>query len=136
MKSRWVAGLAVAALGISVGSLDAQSVHASPPPQPTTYYVGWAPPGTSYGAASVSDVGTFGHPGYKKPYAWGVQPGSNTRICTQAWGFDAAHTKGTWFDSGCGKSGTALIPWGNVLGVPKMRARSMTFLGGVFSWSI
>jgi hypothetical protein len=136
MKRRWVAGLAIVGLALTTGGLEIDKAQAAPVPEPATYYVGWAPPGGKYGADSVSDTGTFGHPGYKKPYAWSVQPGSKTLICTQAWGFDAAHTKGTWFDAGCGKSGTALIPWGNVLGVPKMRARSISFTGGVFSWSI
>lgn len=78
-----------------------------------------------WGPTSTSSCAVFGHPGYKQGYGWTVQEGTNQYACVQGWGFDAKHPKGTWFSLGCGKSGHATVPWGNVAASPRVRAKSM-----------
>jgi hypothetical protein len=96
--------------------------------------VAYAPPFGAWGVASSSGVGVFGHPGYRQGYSWSVQFGSETQVCMQAWGFNAAHPRGAWFGAGCGSSGSTSVPWGNVLASPRMRAKSYTIFGAFVPW--
>jgi hypothetical protein len=96
--------------------------------------VAYAPFGYSWGPTSVSDTAVFGSPGLRKGYSWRVQFGSDTQVCAQAWGFNAAHPHGAWFGAGCGSSGSASVPWGNVLANPKLRVHSITLTGGFVPW--
>lgn len=84
-----------------------------------------------------SNCGKLGSPGHVAVYSWGVNPNSDSgRACLEGWGFDEAHPKGGWFSLGCGKSGTAKVPWGNVAAVPKVRAQSLNVpLGTYVNWS-
>jgi hypothetical protein len=97
--------------------------------------VAYAPPGFVWGAASNSNYGVFGHPGYHQPYTWRVAEGSSTNVCVEVYGFSATYPRGHWYGGGCGESGFASAPWGNVLAVPKLRAKSYSiFTGGFVEW--
>lgn len=84
-----------------------------------------------------SNCGKLGSPGHVAVYSWGVNPNSDSgRACLEGWGFDEAHPKGGWFSLGCGTSGVARVPWGNVAAVPKVRAESLNVpLGTFVNWS-
>ena len=84
-----------------------------------------------------SNCGKLGSPGHVAVYSWGVNPNSDSgRACLEGWGFDEAHPKGGWFSLGCGTSGIARVPWGNVAAVPKVRAESLNVpLGTYVNWS-
>ncbi|MFD9566981.1 hypothetical protein [Streptomyces sp. NPDC059994] len=49
----------------------------------------------------------------KMGYAWTVTKGGS--VCVKFKGFNAQGAK-TWYDAGCGKSGSVQVPWGNVAG--------------------
>jgi hypothetical protein len=92
----------------------------------------YAPPGTSWGAVSRSNVAVFGHKGYFQGYSWRVVAGSWTRVCAQAW---TPIFGGGWYNLGCGQSGGGSLLWGDIVAVPKMRFRSATLTGGAVTWS-
>ncbi|MEV8611315.1 hypothetical protein AB0383_25895 [Amycolatopsis sp. NPDC051373] len=82
--------------------------------------------------ASHSGCSVFGSPGRKQGYSFTVT--NNQTACVQGWGFDSAHPKGGWFDIGCGVSGHMTVPWGNVLGEPQVRVKSVSILPTLLDW--
>lgn len=113
---------AVAAAGTvvaSAGVAGAAPANACTDPHQASGVIG------KWGPVSKSSCAVFGHAGYKQGYSWNVQESTNQYACVEGWGFDAKHTKGTWFSLGCGTSGKGSVPWGNVAANPKVRAKSM-----------
>jgi hypothetical protein len=107
----------------------------SPPPRRRSRTASRTPPpGYVWGGASVSNTATWGSRGYRQGYAWSVGVGSEAQVCVQGWGFDSAHPHGGWFGLGCGSDGGGTVPWGNVLAMPKLRAKSYSFLGTAVPW--
>ena len=76
----------------------------------------------------------WGSPGWRQGYSWIVQRGWSTSVCVQVWGFSATYPKGHWYGGGCGKSAITSAPWGNVLAVPRLRAKSFSLTGGFVIW--
>jgi hypothetical protein len=112
-----------------VAVMDQASAAAKPP---TCGGAAWAAPGT-WGPTSRSNCSVVGSPGFREFYIWHVNPGSNANVCVQAWGYSSG--KGRWYSLGCGSGGNGAVPWGNVLGQPKFRARSTTVpLGATVVW--
>ncbi|WP_329049112.1 hypothetical protein OG738_40830 [Amycolatopsis sp. NBC_01488] len=73
-------------------------------------------------------------PGRTQGYSFTVT--NNQMACVQGWGFDASHPKGRWFDIGCGLSGHATVPWGNVLAEPMVRVKANSLLPTLVNWYI
>jgi hypothetical protein len=69
----------------------------------------------------------IGHDGFKIGYQWAVERG--TRICVKVKGYNAQH-KTTWYDAGCGKTGSVRVPWGNVAGNKEMKVKG----AALFKW--
>jgi hypothetical protein len=111
------------------------SIAAASPSHAAAGGVAYAPPGFVWGKTSVSNTAVFGYRGHREGYSWSVGVGSDTNVCVQGWGFDAAHPRGGWFGLGCGSSGGGTVPWGNVLAMPKLRAKSYAiFMGAAVPW--
>jgi hypothetical protein len=93
----------------------------------------WAPPG-AWGPASTSPVAVAGHPGYRQGYSWSVEGNVPTLVCAQGKGYDQ-NGNVQWNGLGCsGDGGNGVAPWGNLLGQPQLRARSLSINGVIVSW--
>lgn len=102
--------------------------------------VAYATPFTR-GKVSESNCGFLGSRGAKVFYSWNVGAGSSGKACVEGLGYvplqgptthggPPGHVK-KWFSLGCGTRGGSGVPWGNVGGVPKVRAESLTVPLGV-----
>ncbi len=91
-------------------------------------------PGNAWGPESICGVAVFGSNGYSRYYTWGKAQWADTSGCVQGRGF--SNGTPTWYSLSCGTSGSGFVPWGNVLGNPKARAKSLApLLGFTGYWS-
>ena len=95
----------------------------------------WAPPGGGWGPVSTSPQAAAGFPGYKLAYRWHVEGNVPTMVCAQGLGFDQSN-HAQWYGLGCSyDGGLQAVPWGNNLGPPELRAKSLNVVNGVIvSW--
>ena len=90
----------------------------------------YGPPGfgTNYGPVGQSNCVHGGFAGRMQSYTWYVPFYSRGTACVQARGWVAVRGL-QWYPAGCGRSGSATVPWGNSMGYPAMRADSQGFFG-------
>lgn len=89
----------------------------------------WSP------ASVNTSCNVAGHAGYKKPYTFAVA--ADVSACAQGRGYTGSlsNTKTEWRSLGCGKGGSATVPWGNRLGHPAVRGLSQSGVtGAAMSW--
>ncbi|SDE55801.1 hypothetical protein SAMN05421878_11346 [Actinobaculum suis] len=87
-----------------------------------------APPGVW---VTCSDrIGHFGYHGKVMSFSWNVHWTSSSSATVQVQGFNSAG-KAVWYGAGIGKSGSASVPWGNVLANKKVKVRSIHVPAGV-----
>jgi hypothetical protein len=125
----------LAAVAVTAGVLLAGGASAEASPLTAnscsgSHQAGGAP--QTWSPASKSGCSVFGSPGRTQGYRFTVTNSSSA--CVQGWGFDSAHPKGGWFDVGCGQSGRMSVPWGNVLGEPQVRVKSISLLPVLIDW--
>lgn len=93
----------------------------------------WGPPGGAWGAASTSGCGVWGYDSTARvSYRWWLSQAAFTTAQVQGWGYNSAKTGG-WYGVGSGSNnyvGTT-VPWGEVIAVPKLRARTLAVVAGV-----
>lgn len=68
----------------------------------------------------------LGKKGVKVGYNWKVNPvpiWGSPAACTQVRGYNSSK-KSTWYNAGCGESGSLSAPWGNVASSKAARAKS------------
>lgn len=95
----------------------------------------WAPLGGSW-SGEIRRVTSYSHVS-EKYYGWSVAPTASFGVCTQGSGYYTGYNGGSfglwksWYGTGCGTSGSARVPWDNVLAYPTFMARSMVVYAGV-----
>ncbi|GAA0389445.1 hypothetical protein [Streptomyces luteireticuli] len=91
----------------------------------------YAPPGGFWGPDSVSGCHVLGSPGVTEDIVWQtVDADAESPVCVQAFSYQDQK----WHFLGCGSSGEGVIPWGNVVGSPKIRAGS-ALTGTFVTWT-
>ncbi|MDR0945351.1 MAG: hypothetical protein LBM66_04220 [Bifidobacteriaceae bacterium] len=77
-------------------------------------------------------VGT--RPTTKKLYEWKLSPGTNQSVCMRGQGHTRKYVGSSleevraMYGLGCGDSGSAWVPWGEVMAYPKVSGRSATIV--------
>ena len=85
--------------------------------------------GGVWGPVSQGNCSLFGSPGYAHRYNWQRAAFVFTQGCVRVRGFNQAG-ESTWYSSGCGTSGGATVPWGNILAMPQAQAYSQAVAAG------
>lgn len=113
----------VATYGEMEGALAAGNSRMSCGGSTTGVYGSWSAP-------VESNCHVAGHNGYTEYYSWAVPFGTNQDGCGQGKGYYQGYngsTFGVWmtyYGLGCGTSGGATVPWGNVWAYPAVKAQS------------
>ena len=129
-----VANAASASHKSAAGTVSAMDLHTA-----SSAYCGgaaYAPPGwQGYGVPSQTSDAIIGSPGLAITYSWTVQGNFGTAVAVQALGFDS-NGNGTWYNIGVSfEGGSGVVPWGNVLAYPELRAESGTGNGVFVTWN-
>ncbi|MDF3299718.1 hypothetical protein [Streptomyces tropicalis] len=124
-----VTALSLAALTAAAAPASATPVAVAKSPHPVAASCGeWIRAGSlPFKWSTVKDgCGHFGRPGLRMGYSWAVWKGG--AICVKVEGFK--NGKKTWYNAGCGKSGSVTVPWGNVLAEKQMQVKN----AALFNW--
>lgn len=124
--------LAFAAIGMGAGPASASQTATAQAPAPMAGApcYGWKNAGSvPLRWSTVSDgCAHFGAAGMKMKYAWKVYRGGS--ICVKVKGFNAQGRK-TWYNAGCGKTGSISAPWGNNADTKEIMVKG----GALLRWS-
>lgn len=90
--------------------------------------------GVKWTTASAKNCNIAGNKGSKKTYSWEVPNFSSGRACAQGRGYNSSGSN-LWVSLGCGKGGSARVPWGKRLSYPSYKAKSLALpLGTPTLW--
>ncbi|MFC9971661.1 hypothetical protein ACFVH6_12275 [Spirillospora sp. NPDC127200] len=101
-----------AAIVLSGGPATAHQAPAQAPAVRGCGGIAYPAPNGGWGPESVSGCGHAGHHGSTLGIKWK----SDRKACLDAQGGD-----GRWYSLGCAAEGRGSVPWGNTLGMPKVK---------------